>query len=501
MTDLLNSYEAERLPPASAPAAWPSLPGTSRALPAFPVDALPDRFGAFCRAVAECWQVPPDLAVCFALGVASAAVVGRVTVRPKHRETDYTEPAQLFLLCRAASGERKTPCLRYQSRPLEELLEERRRAVREENAAIDRELSALGREMSRAKGRTESLALEEEKAELMARRRPEPESLQSDVTPESLVQGMAEHEGRGALLSDEADSLNVMTGRSYGRDGGAVNLGPILSGYNNAPFHGRRVNRGEWHIRRACLSVCLGCQPRLLEDFMADGTGADRGLHARFLYFLPRSMIGRRKAEGDPVPEELAAWWSGVVRRLAGAEDLVIPFDPMAEDAYRAFFDEVEARLPEDLGGVLQAWAGKLCGNTVRLAGLLSLLAGEDSVSRASWDAAAWIAREYLIPHARAAFGGHDARLTDHARMLLPKLRDRERFRQSDFWRDAGRYVLGEEALEAYKTALELLARVGYIRLAADQPAPSGGRTPSPVWEVHPGLLARGGAEVEEVTL
>ncbi len=493
MSEMLNQYEADRLGTGQDDTAgtgdgWPALPDSMQALPDFPKEALPPDFGAFVQAVSECWQVPPDMAACFALGVASAAVVGRVTVQPKARENDYREAAQLFLICQGSSGERKTHCLRYLAQPLEELLESRRQHAKEENARLERQLKDLEQSIRQAKDGEEKLTLSKQRDALVNMRVPEPESIQADVTPESVVLGMTEHDGRAVVLADEADFLNVLSGRSYAREGSAVNLNAILFGYNNSPHHGRRVNRSEWHIPQASLSICLGCQPGILEDFMADRTGADRGLHARFLYFLPKSMIGFRKADGRPVLPALVNWWVATVGRLAACQNLVLPFSSEAEEKYRVWFEDIEHRLLTDLSGPLQAWAGKLCGNTVRLAGLLALLAGKKQVVSEDWDNAQRIAEQYLIPHARAVFGGQDVRLSDEARKLLPRLRDLMSFSQADFWKESGRYILKNGDRQGYGNALTELAGLGYIRLAKVQPIYKGGRRPAPVWEVNPAL-------------
>lgn len=473
--------------------AWGEISERAKSLPAFPVDALPDNAAAFCTAIAEAYQAPIDMVVCFMLGVASAAMVGRVSVQPKRREPGYTEPIQLYLLCEGASGERKTPVLNVMKAPHEEVLDRWRRAIRQENKAIDREIAAFNKDISRTRNHAEMVALQEKRDKLEEGKKPEPEYIQSDVTTESIVLSMDEHEGRAIVLHDEADFLNVLTGKSYTKEGQAVNLSAILNGYNNSSVHGKRINRGEWHIKRASLSICLGVQPGLLRSFMANASGQDRGLHGRFLYFLPKSRIGTRKSEAMPVPAELGEWWKNTIERLSRLNIDALPFDAYAELAYHAWYDSIEPRLDADLGGALQAWAGKLCGNMVRLAGVLALLDGQEAVLRRHWDAAQAMAENYFIPHARAAFGGDDYMLTDDARALLPKIRKMTDFKQSEFWQKYGRYILGSECKEAYEAALGVLCQRGYIRMAAQSAEGStgGGRKPSPVWEVNPALLDR----------
>lgn len=86
-------------------------------LPEFSADCFPEPIAAYCKAVAEAIQCPIDLAACCILGCASSAVVGRIDIRPKHME-DYTEAAQLYLLCSAESGERKTQTMDLIKKPI-----------------------------------------------------------------------------------------------------------------------------------------------------------------------------------------------------------------------------------------------------------------------------------------------------------------------------------------------------------------------------------------------
>ena len=440
---------------------WKELPDGTKGLPDFPTQALPIDLQLLIRSIAKAHQVSEGMAAAFALGVASAAIVGRVVIQPKAGNPGYTEPGQIYVLCQGESGERKTPVLRALKAPLEKWLEEQRAAVKVSNRHIVNEIEATKMAVKREKDPAKVAKLLDEADNLAAMLQKEPEFLQQDMTAESVSKAMDEHDGRTVVLADEADFLSVLTGSAYSRDGMDVNLGAILSGYTNEGFHGQRVGRGEWHISRASLAICLGVQPGLLRKFMNDSSGADRGLHARFLYFLPESMIGR-----------------------ASASYLL---DTYAEAAYRAFFSRIEARLGGDLGGDMKSWGGKLVGNTVRLAGILALLDGAEEVGRSHWDGAETIAENYLIPCALRLYRGDDPSLSENERKLLSIIRDLDTFNESDFWRKKGRYC--HMRLEEYCQTLLELHRDGYIRQSAQQPEYYGsGRKPSPLWEVNPAL-------------
>ena len=470
---------------------WKELPDGTKGLPDFPTQALPIDLQLLIRSIAKAHQVSEGMAAAFALGVASAAIVGRVVIQPKAGNPGYTEPGQIYVLCQGESGERKTPVLRALKAPLEKWLEEQRAAVKVSNRHIVNEIEATKMAVKREKDPAKVAKLLDEADNLAAMLQKEPEFLQQDMTAESVSKAMDEHDGRTVVLADEADFLSVLTGSAYSRDGMDVNLGAILSGYTNEGFHGQRVGRGEWHISRASLAICLGVQPGLLRKFMNDSSGADRGLHARFLYFLPESMIGKRTSKDEAVPSSVSDWWDKTIQRMAWiareGPPLRICFDTYAEAAYRAFFSRIEARLGGDLGGDMKSWGGKLVGNTVRLAGILALLDGAEEVGRSHWDGAETIAENYLIPCALRLYRGDDPSLSENERKLLSIIRDLDTFNESDFWRKKGRYC--HMRLEEYCQTLLELHRDGYIRQSAQQPEYYGsGRKPSPLWEVNPAL-------------
>ena len=144
------------------------------------------------------------------------------------------------------------------------------------------------------------------------------------------------------------------------------------------------------------------------------------GLLARFLYALPRSRVGGRKADPEPVTESARSEYGRVVRSLAGLAEqfdehgeLVACPIPLTEAARRrliAFKAEIEPRLGP--GGDLHTladWGNKLPGLVARLAGLLHVgdLAEQAvalPIESSAVDRAVVLGR-YALEHARAAFG------------------------------------------------------------------------------------------------
>lgn len=471
---------------------WPEMPFEAQPIPAFPVDALPNNMADMVKALAKAQQVSVDMVVAFALAVASAVVVGRVAIHPKSDESHYREAGQLWIFCEGLSGERKTPVLSFLKRPLEAYLQEQRDETKKKNRHAVNKIEALKKQQAREKTPEKAASIADEIDELTESLLPEPEMLMGDVTVEGVAQAMTEHDGREIIIDSEANFLNVLIGKSYQREGGAVNIDVILKGFDDDNYAGNRIGRGSWNLKRASLSIGLGVQPKLLRRFVEDETSHDRGLQARGLFFRPESMIGERTDKGGEIPDQVRQWWYQTVRRIAGqvrAENgpLELDFEDGAETAYRRFYNEIEKRLPGDLCGPMQSWACKLVGNTVRLAAILSLLDGQDKVTRSMWDAAEAIMQQYLIPCARSLFGGEDPFISEDARKLLPHIRKLDEFTQAELWRDKGRYIFSKQD-KAFTDAVFSLRDRGYIREKPTAAKPKQGRPPSVVWEVNPSI-------------
>src|SRR5262249_19231266 len=151
-------------------------------------------------------------------------------------------------------------------------------------------------------------------------------------------------------------------------------------------------------------------------------------------------------------------------------------------------------------------WAGKLAGAVVRIAGILH--AAENIPTKTAVPAAipsetvaraVSLARDYLIPHALAAFGlmGADKR-TEDARRVVARLRDskvRTVMRNiSGPWcisqRDIHALVLGSRySAEDVEAIADLLVRHLYLRPPPAETKTGRGRPASPLYEANPAIF------------
>lgn len=488
--DLLDLPEAQRLLDD-----WGELPkiGTP---PDFPVSALPIIGRDMATAVADAVQVPVGMAACFLLGALSTATVGKASVLVRE---GYSEPVQLYMAVSAMPSERKSACLAAMFAPLHAFLnEENTRLASEviESAAVR---AMLDRQLQKAQMKGDNAEVRRLSHDIADYEDVQPvELILSDATTEAMAARMAQNGGRLAIVSAEGGVLNILAG-IYAQSG--VNLDVILHGYSGEPIYSARIGRTCPRIEKAALSITLAVQPAILDKFTGNETLLGCGAVARFLLASPPSLLGFRKVEGDPMPKPIAARYSTRITELMQAQEITLSLASDALEVFNGWAEEIEKRLGirGDLRDVGSGWGGKLCGNTARIAGLLTLLADEGFIVNAERMQAAVTIAQYFAAQ-MLSLTGADIGLSQNAYELLRYLKERQAPQFSPAtvrrkMRNRKRFEKGD----VFDAALFELADSGYLRVGK-QPEWNGvGRPPEAHYTMHPALLLERPAEVIEL--
>ncbi|MGW6916684.1 YfjI family protein [Kitasatospora sp. NPDC054939] len=478
--------------------------GESTSLPAFPTDALPGWVGDMVTAVAEETQTPADLAGCLALAALAAAAGGRVMVRVRGR---WHEPVNIYTAVALPPGNRKSAVFDLMTKPLM-LVEQQLKdasALRKTEAETTQKLlraaaeraaakaaNASPEERERAVTEAVSLARDAEAVTVPA----ETQLIADNATQESLATLLTDQGGRIAIMSPEGGVFDIIAGLYSG----SPNMEIFLKGHAGDMVRVNRQGRPAQHIERPAVTMGLAIQPEVLEA-IAKVKGADgRGLLARYLYAVPESLVGRRNLTPNPIPDQVADTYTGLLsaltRELAGWTDpAVVQLAPEADQVLLAFQKVTESRLGKGRSfAPIVKWASKRDGAVARLAGLLHLAAHPTDGWRLPIDAATMAAAcrlgDYFTVHALHVFdamGADPAR--DAARALLDHLRTnppaRGGFTKRDVFRSASRADF--PTIADLAPALELLEEHGWLRMQAPPPrSGKGGRPPSPRYQAHP---------------
>ena len=473
----------------------------------FPTEVFPPWLRSYVELVAWSTQTPVDFAGMMALATLSCCTCGQVVARPR---TIWQEPLNLFLVVVASPGERKSAVLRHMIDPItawqrdinEELRETRLRQEVERDALIA-QLQALKRKATAEGGNAIEMA---QNIAIQIESLPSPRQvtiISSDITPERAVVNMHRQHGALAILSAEGEIFGILTGRYSQR--GNVNIDPILKGHAGDPISYDRQDGTSIFIPRPALTMGIMVQPHMLETVVRDPFLAGRGLLARLLFARPASMVGRRLIRAHMSMErwqQAQYEYSAMIRHLLDVfcrrtlsdpdvSPFTLTFEDDAEAAIARFELLIEARMGAhgDLKDI-KFWAAKLCGATVRIAGLLHLAEhgaqGVDvPVSCGTWQNAERLA-SYFIEHAIASLLlDVESEVRTVARDVVQAIRAQrlDRVTRTDIYRWCPRPWRTSDKIS---TVIDLLVEYGY--LAEAQPVTSGRGRPPMSYLVHPAI-------------
>ncbi len=471
--------------------------------PPFPVGALPDCIRGFVEAQAVALQVPPDLISSLVFGVGAAAGAGRCVVRLNE---EWAEPLNLFVVVALPSGERKSPAFRAVTAPLEERecdlamaarpdieMRKAERDVLDKQLQIAKNMAAKAKEENRDAQMGEVAALVKNLAEFEVPSTPR--LLADDATSEAVASLLSEQSGRIAIMSTEGGLFETLAGR-YAE--GVLNIDVYLKGYSGDTLRIDRKSRPPEFVPKPALTLCLTVQPDVIRDLAGKRGFRGRGLLARFLYSIPRSLVGYRSNTAPPVQDLLRKHWYRIIRDIVKLPDPpegnehALRLSPEAYAAFQDFRDQVEKQLRpgEELSDIAD-WGNKLPGNVARLAGILHLFthAGEVrpweiAISGATIEAAIQFG-DYYVAHANIAFSlmGADPEAEKAHRLWASILHyGFKRFTQRDLYLKVRRRFDVDEIGKV----LRLLGDMGYVRRLDTEPSTGPGRPPSPTYEINP---------------
>jgi len=470
-------------------------------VPTFPVDALPEPIASYVTALAESTQTPVDMAASCSIAVMSVCLQGKYKVQAKE---DWAEPVNTYILNIMEPSERKSavetamvkPITRYETEENEKKAPLVNKS-RSERRVLEKKQRSLEEAVSKGKASQEDL--DRVSQELSDFKDVNPTQLYvDDITTEKLIQVLADNDGRAAILSTEGGIFDMLSG-IYTK---TVNIDVMLKGYSCDPIRVERVGRANDFIANPTLTILLMAQPSVLTGLMTNSNFQGRGLTGRFLYCMPKSHVGTRKYRTKPVSQELYKAYEDKVRNLLDDEypgfPKAIMLSKEADKMIESFSNEIEPQLKTNLADI-SYWAGKLVGNTVRIAGLLcrteltfdhSQLEKHDLVvSGKTMENAIRIGR-YFLAHAKAAFAIlDDSKLIKDSRFVLKALIKagirEESFNRRDVMRLCRKYKDRDEV----QAILDQLAEYDYIATEPLSLYKGFGRPRAPKYYLNPAIF------------
>lgn len=488
------------------PGEWAApVPFTAHTLPKLDATNLPPVLGDFCAGLAEEKQVPVEIAVAMALATLATAVQGRYVVRIRE---GYTEPLNIYTLCPLEPANRKSATVEACTAPLKEWekwmadsMAPEVKAARSKRLTMEKTIEAKRNKATKCTTvqeidelQKEILALEEQLPKIPVI----PRLLADNTTPEALAVLMENMGGCIAIITAEGGIFDILAGM-YNK--GTPNLDLFLKGHSGDSFRVDRRMAPPVLLDNPRLTLGISPQPITLAERSASKVFRGRGLDGRFLYFMPESLLGRRKLEPSPMSPAVKSRFHDKVRGLLPLrwcpdmpEPVELELSPEAYQIWLALAGEVEKGLAP--GGEFEGlndWGGKLAGAVARIAGLFHLITHdrpeELKITPETMRQAAYMGA-LLIEHAKAAYAlmGTDETI-EGAKKVLEWIRRQaaERFTVRDCFNGVRSATLFPH-VEAVKAALKELEEREFIReLPAESKGP--GRKPSPMFLVNPATL------------
>lgn len=482
---------------AKGPIRWEDpIPFSRYTMARFPIEALPKDISDYVTAVAESTQTPVDMAGAVSLSMLSVCLQGKFRVQGKQ---DWFEPLNTYVLAIAPPSERKSAVQHMMLKPINEYefqYNQRNAALvessRMQKRVLERRQKAIEDQV--AKGKVEAEEMEKIAQEISEFRGILPMQLYvDDITTEKLVSVISANHGRAALISSEGGIFDTLAG-IYTKN---VNIDVMLKGYSGDPIRVDRIGRESESIMNPALTILLMAQPNVISEVLNNTTFRGRGLTARFLYCMPVSFVGSRRFRSKPVTDEVYHRYERLVINLLEDEypekPEVITLSDDAEKLLISFAEQIEPKLVTDYAELVD-WAGKLIGNTLRIAGLLCRAGTHRShefldvaepltVDGRTMENAIRLGR-YFLNHAQAAYSvlPEDA-MFKQANRILTMLKERK---LTEFDRRAAmRYCRTFKTVAEIQPVLDFLDDYGYIARQPEKTV-SPGRPPLPKYSVNP---------------
>lgn len=468
---------------------WPPAIPISEAqgeVAAFPTEVLPEWMQPFVHDVALDLQSRPDLPGMLGIIALSVACLGRRQVVISSR---WQEPLNLYCAIAMPPSSGKSPAFKKMFAPIYQFEKERSEGDELRVAHVDLKRRIIEKAMKKAEEKGDTQEALRCFDDLVNNPAVIPFRLTiDDATPEAIVDKLATHDERLAVLSTEGGLFDIIAGR-YSDKG--ANLDVYLKSWSADPIRVDRIGRGSTMLTQPILTIGLTVQPAVIEAIGKNPEMVGKGLSARFMYSVPPSNVGQRNmrhsitANNDAKTAYERNMRAFIERELDSVGDIHLDHD--AADILHDYRQALEnQRGPGGALEIISEWTAKLESSIARVAALFALADGRDRVDVATITRAVSVG-DYWLSHMRAVldlWGADD--VTNKARKIIDwcRQRDLEEFTVRDLYASLRRTF---PSADDTRPALMLLTERGWIRPLFDGPLVLGRRgVESPSFAVRP---------------
>lgn len=374
MQDLNPDYDGWNIPL--------SLEGVN--LSEWPKNVFPEPFNSFVNELSRSTETPIELASMLALSVVA-------TVAQKHFQVcikkGYSEPLCLWTIGILPPASRKTAVFSAVTRPLKEWEFEQKEqltpiieSMNSKKKTVEIRIKELRNKAAKVgEGKYDEIQSEIEQLEDEIKDIPTiPQLWTGDITPEHLGTIMSLNYEAMAVLSDEGGIFDILGGL-YSE--GKANIDLFLQAHAASSVRIDRGSRPAIFMDRPVLTIGLTVQPQIVKTVCNNKTFRGRGLLGRALYIFPKTNIGSRNCNEEPMNEEVQSAYNVFIKTILEFESLnkaliSLTLSPDAFKKWQEYSIAVEKLMSEDIGHLshITDWAGKLPGAIARIAALIHIM-------------------------------------------------------------------------------------------------------------------------------
>ena len=270
-----------------------------------------------------------------------------------------------------------------------------------------------------------------------------------------------------------------------GRYSNNTNIDIFLKGYSGEYYSAVRIGREGIELNNPLLTIALAVQPQVVVDIMDNKDFRGRGLLARFLYCIPNTRVGSRTYKSKPINPFIKEQYEKLINELLKIPDMtgfierVIKLSPEADILSESYNQWIERQLINELEEI-EDWAGKLHGNTMRIAAILhvtkyKLNAANVLVDEETMSAAINIGKYYL-EHSKQAFdimGVSESQDIRDAKYIISRIdsntkntNNTKNVSKRDLWQLCKGHFRNVEEMEP---GLKVLEEHGYIAIVKER--------------------------------
>lgn len=269
-------------------------------IPQFPLNILSGPLKSMAEHAAESIQAPIDLVASVIFGSLSVCLSNKFIVTPK---TGWREPLNLYIVSLLEPSTRKSAVFSSLTKPIFKYEKEKREQMeltiknrQKERRVLEKRQDVLEHEFANDNN-PEHLA-EIKKINEQLKVLPElhsPSLFVDDVTPQSLVSLMNKNRGKISILTAEGDLFERFKNKNIDQ----VKYDVYLKPYSCDLLRTDRITRDTEIIENPNMTICVTAQPSVIKNLPS--TVHDRGLMARFAYFIPYDNLGHRKSRTEEI--------------------------------------------------------------------------------------------------------------------------------------------------------------------------------------------------------